>query len=447
MIKYFCLPVVIMLLFCGCGKEGPRKSVKTKPIKTKVKTETPKPVPKAEKKETEEGSFGQIQIRNWQNGTEIPKVKINRRNITKVEIPDYQRGIREKAGEGILPTPEKSLAARVKDQEYAYRWQPLWQFDKIPAPRLPAAEISPDASVLAIVETLGEIKGPFGSRIIFINTYNWKIIRVVEFEKKFISKICFVPNTEFLVMWSEVQKEIKEPARLLQMNCVSGEIEFENTSIRESVSALLCDGFRRRLLVKVKDSGKVRVFNAENIQRKPEIVKFKVRKGPIAFSADNAKIAIAGDGCIEIADFYSNGSHEKIKLPSGFFPDAITYCGSNDYIAASQFNGRTYFFIKDNYTEIANFSGNILEYNYRLNTLIAEIIKNNELKFFSVPKMKKTDSFMPGKIKPVSKGKPILLKYLPFRKKYALLDDHGNLSVVYHAGRKWKKIQILEPMK
>lgn len=62
--------------------------------------------------------------------------------------------------------------------------------------RLTDAQLSPDGSVIAFVETTGPLAGPYGSRIILMDTHSWTTVRICEIPNRHIIRIRWIPGKD-----------------------------------------------------------------------------------------------------------------------------------------------------------------------------------------------------------------------------------------------------------
>lgn len=75
------------------------------------------------------------------------------------------------------------------------RWVPR-KTDDISSVRLTDAELSPDHSIVAFVETTGPYAGPYGSRIVLMDTNSWTTVKICEIKDRHITKIQWIPGKE-----------------------------------------------------------------------------------------------------------------------------------------------------------------------------------------------------------------------------------------------------------
>ncbi len=70
--------------------------------------------------------------------------------------------------------------------------------------------------------------------------------------------------------------------------------------IKDQISSLSCDSSGERLFAKSAEDNNIYIFNAQDFQKKPKILKSKSKGGSAVSSADNSILAVAGENILEI---------------------------------------------------------------------------------------------------------------------------------------------------
>lgn len=431
----------------GCGKE-PEKNKKK--AKNKIEKIAPKKEKPKEIVEMEEGSFNKIKVRNWSK-EEKPEVKADSSNVSIEENQNNaSSGPIDVAKK--LKVPPGSFAARITQTSRILNWQPKWRYTGAGGPWLPAAELSPDLSVIAIVETIGETEGPFGSRLIFIETYNWNIVRILELMNKKIEKIRFIPGTTHLLCWSSKQVDLKEPNSLFILNARNGRIRSLTKKFHNPFSCIIAGRKGKRVFA--KDSGSDKLFVFENLRNLDDFKSIKTGisapDAPMAVSPDNSEIAALGNGKAEFYGVENLKLKKSFKTGDDYTPDTVLFADSDRNLAAVKKEGAACFFRGDFKVELTDFAGDVIfVFNDRKNglTLAMEMRKQDEFVLYGVPDLGKISSFIPRKMKPKTKGDTLAGGYLPHSRGIVILDSNGNLMFIYKPTKKWKKKLILSALK
>ncbi|OGV52214.1 MAG: hypothetical protein A2017_18390 [Lentisphaerae bacterium GWF2_44_16] len=442
-LKHFFLTVsVFALVFSSYGQ------AKTEGTKTQYRQDN------EEKKngtaeDSEEGSFSKIKVKNWDDSKEKPKIENDRQNVIiekKSDISNSEKTAKSSKKKGESSTPPSSTAAKIALSDKVIEWKPQWRYKGIGGPWLPDANLSPDLSLIAIVETTGKDDGPYGSRIVFVNTYNWNIVRIIELDRK-ISRICYVPTTEYIICWAEKQLSLKQPHSLLLVDCKSGNIISASNLIKDQISSLACDSSGERLFAKSAENNDIYIFNAQDFQKKPKILKSKSKGGSATSSADNSILAVAGENILEIFNYKNYTLLKTVNLPDGFNADKILFAGDSRMMAISSQDEKVLFLRGDVQKIISDFYGNVLFFNPKNNILTVGRENKGNIVVLSVPSLDEIATFAPKNVKPATYAPIILAEYLPNRDGIVMLDEHGNMYLMTQPSKRWKKTMIFSAKK
>jgi len=399
----------------------------------------------------EEGDANfQVKVKNWNTKQEKPKVNDDSDNviIEKKDLSEENQNIGVPLDSEMTKSVDSSsLAAKIAIKNKIISWQPKWQYHGIGGPRLPDQQLSPDGSILAVVETTGETNGPYGSRLILINTYNWEIARLHTYNDKLISKICFIPGSHVIACWSKKQISLKQPYQLLLINCRSGKITSSSDKIKDPLASFCADNNGNKLYVKTEGDNYLYLFDAKDLSSLPQRVKSRNITGALSVSPDNSRIALAGNKLIEIFHPESGRPISTAKLPQDFTGQAMTFCGKNKYYSVTSSTGKNRFFKEKNSRETTNGCSNILLYNGTDNVLGIGKKKNSEIVFYDVPSLNIVANVVPTKIKPNTRSEVRFVDYLPHHNKYLAIDANGNYYVLYKIGRRWRKNIVISAKK
>jgi hypothetical protein len=433
--------LLLMMVF-GCGKKAPEKKAPTQKLETVVNSETPTSVPKEKKeiKDSEEGNFfTQIKVKNWKDEGEEASIEDNAENVIIRDKGEVSKS------DADSPVPPASMAGRIMEQDKEIEWVPKWRYHGTGGPWLPAVALSTDKSLLAIVETTGQDDGPYGSRIVFLNTYNWRVAKIIDLKRK-VTKILFIPKSNLLVCQSSVQKELKQPRLLFLLNCRRGKIVSSSKIIKDDISGWDVDKDGKSLLVRMKDNKKLFIFDARRLKEAPRTVKMENTGGVVTFMPDGISAVVAGDKSLEITDLEE--VDKKYPLPDGFTADSIRVLDNDKtFILGSKKQGKVLAFRSGNFEILADFATGFIFYCSSKKTLIIEQKKENALTFLSVPDLKETASFSPSAKKPKTHGDILIVAYISHCEKYLGLDNQGNCYLLYKPTKKWRKTLLFSARK
>jgi len=442
-------------LVSGCGKKSENTDTSSQGSTEKNESKSFGSKPAGEKKEIEkpaksktgdeEGKFEKpvFKLKNWKNDVKKPEVEDDASNIAVEKIDAEEKDDSDKE----INAPPESLASRLVNKNEKIIWTPKWYFEGVGGVKLPATCTSPDLSVMAIIETTGTDKGPNGSRIVLLNTYNWQILRIFEFQENKLKNICFHPDGKRLVLWSEKQSLIKKPYELIIVGIEKGEIQSTSKEIKTDV----CDitAVQGGIMAKSSEEKTIFCFDPSNISKASKIIKSSNLQGVFAVSPEKDRVVLAGENSIEI--FESSGLEQikQINLKVDFAPDNAVFAGKNDWIAVSSYNKPGFLFKDGLKKQFCDIMGHSLAFNAEEKLLVFEKYLNNEMCVIDVPDLKEISNFTPSTINPKTQGTAIYAVYLKHLSKYVVLDSYGNLCLYSNLSKskKWKKQLILSPKK
>lgn len=444
-----------LLLLAGCGKEE-KNDLDVKqlsPAKTKstdlsgaVKTEKSA----SEKKKQDDAEYRSpvFELKNWNSDVKKSEVKDNAGNIQREEENDEAETSADNSKAEKLKAPEDSLADEIIPDKVKIAWSPQWDYHGIGGVNLPDAVISPDQSVLAIIEKTGEEKGPNGSRIIIFNTYDWDILRVHEFRENKFSIMRFIGEGNLLAVWEERQQELKRPFALLLIETDSGKIFSSSNAVKKPVCDIAVAGDR----IFVKPTGDspeaIMIFKSSDLSSKPVNVKSENTRGVFAVSPDLNTIAFAGEKSVEIMDAEGNIKEKTpLNAEKDYQISSAVFAGKNNGLAVVSNMKPAYFVKGDKVKMFSDLSGRTAFFNNNANCLAVGSPRNDSIILYSLPELKETGSIIPHAIRPKTQGSIVLISFLKHYEKYIALDSFGNLSMYAKAGKRWKKQIIFSAQK
>lgn len=237
-IRICLLTAAAALLFSGCD-DGKKSAPQPKPaISGDGFSDTPAAVsqtpsaPAPDSKFSDlrfgsSGSDGKIEV---ETGNDTPAVDVQTSHIHYMTPADAAVAAKITVGRKSTwqlrtETPADSLAARLtrtaKDGKVIV-WTPMKAPVAMSPVRLPDMKISPDSSVIAFVETTGKSEGPFGSRLVLMNTHTWSVIRIVEVPGRNIKQITWIPGTVSVGALCSAQKSMRQEEGLAVIDLRKG---------------------------------------------------------------------------------------------------------------------------------------------------------------------------------------------------------------------------------
>jgi WD40 repeat protein len=392
----------------------------------------------ADSKTQKDSEYRGLKIRNADADKDRPKVEDPQNNII----------VENNAAANLLEnTPPDCFAARIADKGKIFEWKAKWYFEGSGGPRLPDSKFSPDGSVLVIAEVAGAVSGPFASRLVLINTYNYKCIRIIEIPETRISSFILLPDTDVAVCVQEAQPSFKQEIKAFSLNLKTGSRNSETPSFSSKITGLAATP-DNKLMIKTAESTKIYIFDLLNLAKDPVILETHFKGGLLAVADDGSYLAAAGKGRVLFFNLTTgqNTPFNEKELPQDFTPDHLVLCNENGSLFAASGEGRDIIWAGTGKVRtLAKNAGNILVYDKKNKRLMAETALKSTLVFYDVPKFEPTGICLPKKILPLTRGDITNLMAIPAG--ILVFDSHGNLFLLHKSKTNWKKVLILEAMK
>ncbi len=366
----------------------------------------------------------------------------------RVEDPKDNIIIENNVAANLLEnTPADSFAARVADKGKNLEWKPKWYFEGSGGPRLPDSKFSADGSVLAVAEVAGAANGPFSSRIVLINTYNYKCIRIIEIPETRISRFILLPDADSAVCVQEPQQAFRQEIKVFALNLKTGARGSETTTFSSRITGLAAMP-DNRLMIKSAESAKIYIFDLQNLAQDPAALETPFKGGLLAAADDGITLVAAGKGKLlffNLTNGQSTPFSEK-ELPPDFTPEHLVLCNGDGSLFAASAEGKEIIWAgAGKVRTLAKNAGDILAYDKKNKRLIAETVVRSTLSFYDIPKFELAGSCLPKTILPATRGDLINLMAVPAG--ILVLDSQGNLFLLHKPKTNWKKILIFEAMK
>ena len=334
--------------------------------------------------------------------------------------------------------PTSSLAGSLQNS-LRYSWLPHWDFSGRGGAQLPDAALSSDKSLLAILENVSPRQGKLSTLLVLINTYNFQINSVYYFYGKQFTKVAFVPTCSELVVWEQEQGEDVESGLLHLIDLKNGEIRDSSKEVKASSANLAVSSDGEFVILKpLNGSQKLFLFSVDKMSEMPAPIQCNQTSGVVAVTEGSEYFCLIGKDEVEIFKFSDRSKLKDIKLDLQEVPDDAICIGS-DKFAMLSYRAPLVVALDDGPKKICDLAGRKLCFRDDNQTIIFEEYKNRAVSIADLKSLEIIDSFIPEKLKPVTKGGALLLAYLPHIDRYMLLDTQGNLSLFYRPGRRWRK--------
>lgn len=329
------------------------------------------------------------------------------------------------AGKNLTNTKADSLACAVADQTHSYFWEPKWQYFRTNGVWLPKAACSHDKSIVAIIENTGSGAGPRGSRLVLINTFNWRTVRIIDFPEEELIDLCFIPGSTRAVAYMRRQQMLEQKQDMLYDIDLSGtEKPRAYPAPPEGHGSMTATG--RFFLIKPDNSAEIHRYD----HRQGLVSDGKIKSVPgrihYATAEDQRIIAIAETGAINLYDTLNDVITHSLPLPDGFTPDSVTFAGGNDLILVCAQGRNPILFDGVRRNELSGSSNGMSLYDPQEKTLFIQMIERSMLVHYHMPGLIQQKGVSPSKLRPKNRGRIVFMDFLPGRK-LVMLSSFGDL--------------------
>ena len=342
-----------------------------------------------------------------------------------------------------LKVPSSSLAAAVTDGQ-SYSWLPHWRYSGKGGVVLPGCALSPDASFMAILETVFPKNASPSTLLILINTYNWKIVSILHYRGRVFSSLRFRPKSSVpeVVVW-EKGSESGAMGHLRLISLRNGSVLSSSDDVAaENVSYAIAPSGAFLALKTDAGTNSLYILSFSNLSGKPKKITTKQSFGIPAVSTDSSTVAFAGEERVELFSADDCSSIDTIKHSIGVPPDVLAFVGNGNDFALSGYDRPCLLIIAGQSKKLCERSGRHLFMLHKTSKLVFEEYKNSMVSVFDLKTLSKRLSFNPQRVKPKTRGEVVFMGYLPHLKRFVELDSKGNLFLFYQPGRKWRKKNI-----
>ncbi len=354
--------------------------------------------------------------------------------------------LKRRSTDNIKNTPDGSLAIKIADNKLV-RWQPKWRYSDIGGVILPSTDLSSDQSVLAIVELFGGENQFYGSNVIFINTYNWKVLTIKKFTDKKISKILFIPNTNNIVMVTDKQTLMEEN----ESNLISYDINtgaMQNIEMEKKIHDIAVTADGEKVFVTTENKKLYTIQSYDFSFQRKDIYSDKMK---LATSEKNVDLLVLGDNDLNLFNSLSGINILKYQLPKYTIAKSMTFINTQKLsLILSTKNGEALYYKENKLNKTLSKWGTGKVTNAKIvvsekkkakpqDVILVEENINNKISIYS-DDLVKIGEVTPAKVKPRLKHGPALfIRNLKHSKRILILDKLGNLYLLYKNRKRWMK--------
>ena len=441
------------VIISGCGKKTPPAQTQGASSEQKAPASAQKPVIKkvvSQVEDKEEGTpFTQITVQNWDASKEVKKVEDSGENVRvkdaqAADLPKTESTVKtSKSPAGtVKKAPTKSLASRLTpaDNSKVIYWQPKWRQKGIGGAWISSVALSDDRSVLCVLETTGKDEGPFGSRIIVINTYDWTVIAVYEYDDKYYTSIEFAGTSDDIIALAARQPVMKQPCVFNLINLTSGKITEGQVLQSQPLCWKAFDA--TRIFASFPDSEFLSELKIGDIFiSSPVKTSVNVQADCMAISTDRKTLALASKSKISFVAISNLRQFHSADLSPNQTVTGMEY-GGNNLLVASLSDGSAVYIKNAAQPEDLHIKESIPLFSYfaSTNTLIAGDNYMSTLYFFDCERPSgETKKAVLNGTKPPTSSFLFFAAALPGNQFILVVDKPGNIYRIWPEGKRYGK--------
>lgn len=373
------------------------------------------------------------------------KVIIDRTNIAVLDyIPQFlpsKKKLSKTAAHRLkrwTPTPANSLAAKLTPQVITKQlcWYPRWGGNFPNGINVDAAQLSPDKSVIAFLERLGNSSGPFATRIVLYNTHSWQIIQVQDIEEIY-AKNCVWLN-DYLTLVGIGQKSRHTKNTLAVYDPMKKKI-ISQTFIDFQPGESIVSNEKEWLLLTEHSPVRVHLFQlnkGSKTYKRAKIFEDFVTPPALASGSSGKEFYFCDKKFLYICRLADKRINEKIPLPANSLsmtPRKILPLKRNAFLLLpSSSSGAQAGYLKNNrLIPIGNPSSGTALQGIQKDSFIAGFSKGSELAIYHEGSLQRLNLFSAATIRPKTQGFIVFAFTIPHAQAVAVLDSRGIFYLLY----------------
>lgn len=384
----------------------------------------------------------------------LPEIKVDASNVRKIErsgVPSrpLEIGMKKSTRRAPIPIyseePADSLAALFKpDPEFLTVWTPARAETGAEGVRVTALELSPDASLVVFAEKTGDVSGPNGTRLVFLNTHTWEIARIFEIDRV-ARMLRFFPRSKYLAVFCEKQDQLKQKSGVAVYDLATGrEREFAPMDV-DSIASVLADADRTLYLTR-RDKPGIEAYLGNRIASSKRIIDTRRKGAALAVTPEGLLAAADRDGIDFIKKSDDQLRNEK-SFSAGFHPGELRFLGSeSDWIVSPDSSERRPSVICRGGIKLPL---DDVGMGYALvsgdgKSIVAPKLVKSQIDILDAVTGKVADTVRPLELRPRSTGRPLRIFQLEFIRSLLVFDERGMLYLLHHPAdaKKWVKTVV-----
>ncbi len=361
----------------------------------------------------------------------------------KVEETGALLEIEAKNNENLKGTPTGVLAGLIADRDKHYEWIPSTDTTVVSGGAdFLDAQLSPDESVLTILERIGGAGKFNSSRLVFVNLLNEKIIRAITIGERRLTAFDFVPGEAAIIAVQAAQKENEQPDKLLKINIRAGQVTSESSPLKNPVRSVAVNASHCFIVCEKEDF--CSMYPTDNLRDSPQKLRTLIPDARVALSPSGRTLLLYGQKRYELFRV-SGGTCELLasrEFDLGTEPSWGMVADDGNMVVLAAPSGKALLFAGGVVRVLEARSSGIGAYRPSDRKLLLGAEKNDSLSLYTLPASADAEQTVsPGGLRPHTRFRNFRVFFLstPDENEMILIDRRGNISQLQAKERRWQK--------
>ena len=343
-------------------------------------------------------------------------------------------------------TPPGVLGSQVAKPGVVYEWTPSPDQTRITGGAdLVDAFLSPDETLLVLLEKLGGKDGPNGTRILCWNLLNDRLVRGFGIPDRKLAEARPLPDGPHFVASQRAQKEFDQPDRLVTIDLLSGAIDQESPALSGPVRSFAVG--RKQTYASVEGEENILLLSNRNLSGPLQYIRTLVPEPRLLLSPNGGILIIYGKGRLEVLNTNTeSGLPEMLssrELPEDFNPVfALLPFDNPDTLILADASGKAVLFSNGMQRPLTDQFSGIACCRAAERKLFLCIKPKESISLYLLPnETTPSMTVSPGELRPHSRDDNFRLFSLSSsgEPQLLLIDHHANIFRLTVQPRRWKK--------
>ena len=349
-------------------------------------------------------------------------------------------------------TPPGVLAALVAANGVIYDWTPSPDPMRVTGgANLVDAFLSPDETLLVLLEKTGAKGGPNATRVLCFNLLNDKLVRAFTVTDRNLSGAAFIPGTTLFVAPQLAQEAFQQPDRLIAVDLRTGEIKRESQPFAAEIRAFAVNVSNSFVCLEGDDV--ILMIPHDAFEKTPQKIQTLVREPELLLTPDGGRLVVYGNGRMELYNTEVPVPEllSSREIPTDFEPSrAIAASDDASILVFLDPSGKAYLYAGNIFRRIEGRVTGIGCCRAADRKLFLGIEQKESICLYNLPtEVEPQTTCSPGDLRPRTTGRNfrLFVRTSTAEPELILIDNRANIFELTVKPRRWQKRLIFEAPK